>query len=191
MKLTFYDILGIEETATIEQIKKAYRKLSKEYHPDKGGDSEEFNTILKAYETLSDPEKKSDYDKYGTNKDVVLNIAMTIFKDVMSADPVDILETINCSKIEDMIRIDQSISGLQKASEKLDKILSRIKEAPIYDFIRESLETEKSQIRMQIEQFDENKNLTKSAYEMLKGYSFENREGSVFRGLNISWIDSH
>lgn len=176
MKLTFYDILNVTPESTPEEIKKAFRGLSIIHHPDKGGDHEEFNTILKAYETLSDPILKAEYDLYGTDKVQILNIAMTIFKDVMSADPADISETLKCSKIEDMIQIDRTISGLQKGSDKLDKTLSRVKEAPAYDFIKESLETEKANIRLQIEQFKENKSLTESAYGLLSEYSFENRE---------------
>lgn len=58
----FYTTLGVAETATPEEIKKAFRKLSKEHHPDKGGDQEKFKEINEAYQTLSDPGKKQAYD---------------------------------------------------------------------------------------------------------------------------------
>lgn len=57
-----YDILGVEPTATQEDIKKAYRDKAKKYHPDKGGDGEIFKKISNAYSILSDPEKKAEYD---------------------------------------------------------------------------------------------------------------------------------
>lgn len=58
----YYDILGVSKEATQEEIKKSYRKLSKEHHPDKGGDEEKFKEIAEAYSTLSDPKKRAEYD---------------------------------------------------------------------------------------------------------------------------------
>jgi DnaJ-class molecular chaperone len=70
-KENFYDLLGISETANAEEIKKAYRKLSLKYHPDKNnGDPEcvsKFQKISEAYETLGNSEKKSQYDMMQKN----------------------------------------------------------------------------------------------------------------------------
>jgi DnaJ homolog subfamily A member 2 len=60
-----YETLEIEKTATQKEIKKAYFRLSKLHHPDKGGDEHQFKEINAAYEILSDPEKREKYDKYG------------------------------------------------------------------------------------------------------------------------------
>jgi DnaJ-class molecular chaperone len=69
MAKNFYDTLGVPKDASGEDIKKAYRKLAKKYHPDKNpGDKkaeEKFKEIGLAYETLKDPTKKSNYDLYG------------------------------------------------------------------------------------------------------------------------------
>jgi curved DNA-binding protein CbpA len=59
----FYEILNVAKNATQEQIKKQYRKLSKEHHPDKGGDGEVFAEITEAYQVLSDPDKRAAYDR--------------------------------------------------------------------------------------------------------------------------------
>lgn len=62
-----YDILGVVQTATQDEIKRAYRKMAQIYHPDKAGNDtqakERWDEISKAYEILSDPEKKSLYDR--------------------------------------------------------------------------------------------------------------------------------
>lgn len=62
----FYKILEISKDATSDQIRKSYRKLAAKHHPDKpGGNQAKFQELQAAYEILSDPEKKSMYDKYG------------------------------------------------------------------------------------------------------------------------------
>lgn len=58
----FYKTLGVEKTATPDEIKSAYRKLASKHHPDKGGDTATFQKIQAAYETLSDANKRADYD---------------------------------------------------------------------------------------------------------------------------------
>lgn len=64
----FYQTLGVSKTATPEEIKKAYRKLALQYHPDRNKTKEaedKFKEINQAYEVLSDPNKKSQYDQFG------------------------------------------------------------------------------------------------------------------------------
>lgn len=58
----YYKILGIDRSASKEQIKAAYRKLASQHHPDRGGDTKTFQDIQAAYDTLSDPDKKDQYD---------------------------------------------------------------------------------------------------------------------------------
>ena len=62
----YYKTLGVSRTATPEEIKKAYRKLARKYHPDAGGDEAKFKEINEAYEVLSDEKKRKLYDQYGT-----------------------------------------------------------------------------------------------------------------------------
>lgn len=60
--MSHYETLGVPKNATSDDIKKAYRKLASQHHPDKGGDTATFQKIQAAYETLSDPGKKQEYD---------------------------------------------------------------------------------------------------------------------------------
>ena len=57
-----YETLGVSKNASADEIKQSYRKLAKENHPDKGGDKEKFQNIQEAYDTLSDSQKKQEYD---------------------------------------------------------------------------------------------------------------------------------
>lgn len=62
MNQSYYDILGVSNTASADEIKRAFRKLAIEKHPDRGGNVAEFQKISEAYEILKDPEKRSAYD---------------------------------------------------------------------------------------------------------------------------------
>ncbi len=68
-KRDYYDVLGVSRNATDPEIKRAYRKLAKKYHPDMNGGNKEneakFKEATEAYEVLSDSEKRSTYDRYG------------------------------------------------------------------------------------------------------------------------------
>jgi molecular chaperone DnaJ len=70
MAKNYYDILGVSKTATDDEIKSAYRKLAKKYHPDLNKDNEEahkkFQEINEANEVLSDKTKRANYDKFGS-----------------------------------------------------------------------------------------------------------------------------
>jgi curved DNA-binding protein len=59
---THYETLGVDRGATPDQIKRAYRKLASQHHPDKGGDKARFQEIQQAYDTLSDTSKRQQYD---------------------------------------------------------------------------------------------------------------------------------
>ncbi len=61
----YYKILGVSKNASQEEIKKAYRKLAHEHHPDKGGSAEKFKEINEAFQVLGEPDKRAKYDKFG------------------------------------------------------------------------------------------------------------------------------
>jgi molecular chaperone DnaJ len=63
----YYEVLGVTKTASEEEIKKAYRKLAHQHHPDKaGGDEKKFKEINEAYQVLSDKNKRAQYDRFGS-----------------------------------------------------------------------------------------------------------------------------
>ena len=68
-KRDYYEVLGVDKSATADQIKSAYRKLAMKYHPDRNPDNpeakEKFTEISEAYEVLSNPEKRQRYDQFG------------------------------------------------------------------------------------------------------------------------------
>ena len=66
MAKDYYEILGVSKSASADEIKRAYRKLALKHHPDRGGNHDEFTKLNEAYQVLSDPQKRSQYDQFGS-----------------------------------------------------------------------------------------------------------------------------
>src|SRR5262244_3441676 len=83
-KLDYYEVLGVTRTADAGEIKKAYRRMAMEYHPDRNpgdkGSEEKFKEAAEAYEVLSDDDKRSAYDRFGHDGrvDVQLSFAEAV-----------------------------------------------------------------------------------------------------------------
>ena len=83
-KRDYYEVLGVQKNASDDEIKKAYRKLAMEYHPDRNPDDkvaeDKFKEAAEAYEILSNQEKRAQYDRFGhaginnqySNEDILL-----------------------------------------------------------------------------------------------------------------------
>lgn len=82
--MDYYKILGVDKKASPEEIKKAYRKLALQHHPDKGGDEAEFKKINEAYQILSDPQKEPSMTNL-VKRDLV-EILEEVLEDIKQAD---------------------------------------------------------------------------------------------------------
>ena len=60
--MDYYSILGVSKNASEQDLKKAYKKMSMQHHPDRGGNEEEFKKVNEAYSVLKDPQKRAEYD---------------------------------------------------------------------------------------------------------------------------------
>lgn len=114
-----YQILGLTKDCSAEDIKQQFRTLARQHHPDMGGDEELFKKINYAYEILSDPVRRKDYDDTGNtqrpidiNHEAIVNLSGLFFSIIPNFDP-------NTGNIIDIIK--QEIVKTQQAIER-DKI---------------------------------------------------------------------
>jgi DnaJ-class molecular chaperone len=84
--MDYYSILNIPKTASLDEIKKAYRKLAMKHHPDRnGGDDTQFKKIQEAYDTLSDTSKRQQYDNpFANNQQFGFNMNTSDFDSIFS-----------------------------------------------------------------------------------------------------------
>lgn len=156
--IDLYESLKVDKKATLKEIKRAYRDLSKIHHPDKGGDEKEFHKIILAYEILGDPEKRVKYD----NGEDVFNMkdpltfvysrARSIFKHIISKDNyrfIDVFQFISdqCDEAKQTL-----IGEIDKLKEEIDKnkdVSSRIS-GKNSTFFKDLLNQENEQIEQKI-----------------------------------------
>ena len=69
-----YEVLGLDRNASTDEIKTSYKKQALKHHPDRGGDEAIFKEMTEAYGILSDPQKKDNYDKFGSVDNSGVNI---------------------------------------------------------------------------------------------------------------------
>lgn len=131
-----YDELGVSVHATSEEIRQKYRTLAQIHHPDKGGDEEKFKRIKFAYEILSDPIRRNEYDttgKFGTDtsiKDEALHgLAQLLFSLINNFNPEqDNLIVLMTNKITEIKQeMSNNLNLCNGYIDKLNKIAIRLK----------------------------------------------------------------
>lgn len=103
----YYEILGVEKTATKEEIKKKYRELCKLHHPDKGGDENLFKEISEAYDVLYDEEKRKNYDYNGSNN------RNFFFNDIFNNEEKEVIYGENIT-LEVKLNLEEIFNGVNK-----------------------------------------------------------------------------
>lgn len=119
----YYEVLGVDKNSTQDEIKKAFRKKAIEHHPDKGGDSEKFREASEAYETLSDENKRKQYDTYGNNPNrqqgfgYDINDIFSQFGDIFGGrygQPRQPVRKGNDLRVQLTVNLEEIINGINK-----------------------------------------------------------------------------
>lgn len=194
--MDFYKILGVEKTATPKEIKKAYLKLAKTHHPDKGGDEDKFKEIARAFEVLSDPDKKDKYDNgeefdetYRSPKDKAKQNLYSVFDIVTGAhgfmaDHTDLIVRMR-EEINDMtLKMENDLSTVESNIKKVKSIIKRLKNA---DFLKRYAENTLLGQEAQKKHVEESIKIQTIMLELVEEakYDFEADEDEEWKGL--SW----
>ena len=182
--MTLYDELELTPDCSFEDIKQQYRTLARKYHPDLGGDEERFKRIKFAYEVLSDPVRRKQYDETKTTdtpvnmrQDAIMQLSQ-VFSHVMSnfdpntgANLIDLMQN-EISKqhlltVADIGTCNRYIANLELTKERLKK-----KSQSDENIIMTFLDTQLSNRRKDLDIFDYRLKVLDTMTEILKDYQY-------------------
>ena len=193
-----YEILEVEPSASEDQIKKAYRKKAQAVHPDKGGDTEEFQDVSKAYEILSNAEKREHFDKTGEEfrdeiKEEVIGALVHIVMSIIDnndARYIDVIAIARKSVEEQQNRHQISKKQLEKQITSLENTASRItivegKE----NILRLAILSNIANLETQIAAIDKVNQIGVRILEMLSDYTYqkEDRPTNIWSATMPIW----
>jgi curved DNA-binding protein CbpA len=198
-----YETLGVEATATDDQIKKAYRALAAKHHPDQdGGDAEMFNTIKTAYDLLRDPVKRQRFDDEGVlddgKPDNTQSLAMEQVASffIRSIDAsLDRNNALNLDQLDLVVGaqrfFDQQINAtnvklydVETRVKQFKKALKRLKKKGDGDLIKDMIESHISSLASNKHHYTKEISVFKAAKDILKDYSFEQEQQMLGYGMS-------
>lgn len=181
--MTLYDKLGVSQTATADEVQKAYRKKARKAHPDVGGDPKEFNALSVARDTLTDPAARALYDATGqTPHDAPeLPAAVRMICDIAaecSAKPAGTRQNLLAS-IREVIRL--NIIACKGAAQKYAAHIDNIQKHWVEDEIRVQVIAD---FELRRAKMDGQRAVGEAALELLKSSKYDFVEGPAsFRGF--------
>lgn len=192
MTISYYDILNIPDDATGQEIKDAYRTLSKQHHPDKEGDREEFESITRAYKVLSDPEKREQYDKLGEDPELYqrhIQNAIKYFEEAAERNPENIGEEILILQKDARNFLNNQIKTFSKEIAKKRNILGKILNNPENDFLREYINNSIDDLETQINNIHQSIDDLGKMIEILNNYIFVAKPKVNYQsGITLDWL---
>lgn len=195
IKRTLYDLLGVSETATPEEIKKAYREKAKMVHPDTGGsraNPEKFGALVRAYDVLSDAQRRARYDETGiedesTTSDnkhaivlqeiqgAVLNIIKQLVAQNLPVSRADVIGLADQAFAQNIQRIkgqrDDHVRELTQFQDAQERF--RCKKGDEQNLLKRMMGVQIAACQQTLDRIDADVVKFETAREMLKDYSFE------------------
>lgn len=175
--MSHYDELGVSRDATTEQIKKAYRAKSREKHPDKGGPPDDFIPIAKAYEVLSDPDRRILYNSTGQDKRLpieteVQNILMQGFNEALAQkNDIEIVGFVRGALEKVSNQLPRQVGELKARKKKLSAKRGKIKTKSAVNIVHLIIDAELKNIEGQLLNIEHQIKVTKECLKTLKTYS--------------------
>jgi curved DNA-binding protein CbpA len=178
--MSHYETLGVPEDASPEQIKRAYRAKAREKHPDKGGTQSDFEPVVKAYETLKDPQRRALYD--GAGIDVELKpieeeaerILLQGFSVALAQEQnVQIVAFVRGNIAKQLREFPASIKSLGAKKKKLTSQRKKVKCTGAKNIAHMIIDAEIKNIEGQLVNLHHQTKVGETALKMLDSYSDE------------------
>lgn len=186
IKLNFmshYETIGVHETATAEEIKKAYRERSKELHPDANdGDDKGFAKLAKAYEVLSNPERRKKYDDTGIDTEnneveqvnsIIAGLTLAFLEHAPSVKTESLTDFIKKQAKEQLNNAKNAITKSEKEIERAENAKNRVVRKELgHNLILSVFENKISEARTAIARHNEAILLFGKVLEEIESYSY-------------------
>lgn len=185
--VNIYKYFGIRKNASKETIKKAYRKKSKEVHPDVGGSKEAFEECNLYYQVLMDSERRAQYDETGNIENVgvdnveagamsvMLSHVMNILQRPIDIETHDLVEAVKFEIENDIFNLEQGIESIQAQIDLLEKVQKRMKRKKNKkhpNVINDFIDQQKQIFCDQMSQNKKRLKVAKKAYELVDEYEY-------------------
>jgi len=177
--MSHYKILGVAEGATADEIKQAYRKKAVTSHPDKGGSPDDFVPIAKAYEVLSDPERRLLYDATGEERRLpieqeVQGVLMQLFNQALAQEgDIEIVAFVRNHISTQAKQIPGECAKLNRRKEKLEAKRGKISSDAPVNMVHLIIDSEIKNIEGQLLNFEHQAALGEACLAALDLYSEE------------------
>lgn len=177
-----YETLGIDKSATADEIRLAYRRMSSKHHPDReGGDAEKMKAVNEAYEVLSDPAKRKVYDEGGDPFDRSVSpeerVILDAFINAVSEDPAGQYDWVDQTRVRlknHRAFKEASMTSLRGQINRLEKGLKKLKfKGKGAPFLIKVIEIKLQALRREVEGFEVELPLYDRALAMLDDYGWE------------------
>jgi len=180
--MNLYDELGLPTNCTADEIKQMYRSLAQQHHPDKGGDEDTFKRIKLAYEVLSDPDRRAEYDATGETQEVItvrsealreLAGLVTYCITKINPDRDDLILVMKNELNEHVRQIKDNIIKCNNHIINLNKIIKKInRKKEGEDFIKSILEEQIRNRERELTNFNRKLEISDYMYELIEDYYY-------------------
>jgi DnaJ-class molecular chaperone len=173
-----YNDLGVSKDADAKEIKKAYRSESQKHHPDKGGDPEKFHSIALAYQVLSDPSRRKEYDETGSTEKkrgpeiAAEQVIYTWLNEILEQDsmPNDIVLELTDRIESGRTQLTKAKNQTQYRLKKFNRLLGRVSGGDQDNMVDNALKKKITDCEKQLEDIEEQFKVSECMTTMLEGY---------------------